>query len=662
MTKLLRKMFYWDAPAEGAVFASLFYWLGLWSLCSVLLLCDRIANSCRILFVPSFYESDPAVLLLIVPVLLGCLYSLVLTGHFYHVLLRPRRRRGVGYLVLGYAVFCAAAFVCGVFLDMLDFRQFIWTICTLWSLTPLAVMPKQWKWLIPAAVGGLISLVPQRFVMSSCSMFATVMDICGPDMSARPYLIYPWLVYLALPLAIAGWLCYVKSCANAAGKPFRAMFGKGAAALAVIFVLTYGVTLGMAFTAHRQTERYAAEMEKFFGRPVNAEGLKDLYFQNRKPDSVFWRKVLAVKLGSDPDFRLPAAEYPAGKLTEYRKKLESSAGLRELETMFETEPPAFDRKFPEGNLFGELLSDLSPLREFLRCEAFRIRFAVAGRDSESALRGWKRLANIRTYLSREPMLISALVLATVEFTRLDMLEMMLSADLLTDDQLRSIQAELAVCRKQVKTVHFNAVYSEAVLSMDACLILSRKLRFGAGNKTVDLYPHRWLVPVGWYWFTRNRGVIAKHHIGSDFTGMRYPYRKSGSLSYFLADMFMPALDKAGNKFHSLAARYLAMETLIGIELEKRRTGKYPDKLDDLPLDPFRHPLLYKHGKVPILPVPGNGASLMSSPRKPVMVEGVMVWSTGPDGEDSQGLSRWRPSAKNNLFDDVRALKILPAGK
>ena len=662
MTKLLRKMFYWDAPAEGAVFASLFYWLGLWSLCSVLLLCGRIANSCRILFVPRFYESDPAVLLLIVPVLLGSLYSLVLTGHFYHVQLRPRRPGGVWYLVLGYAVFCAAAFVCGVFLDMLEFRQFIWTICALWSLTPLAVMPKQWKWLIPAAAGGLISLIPQRFVILSFSMFATVMDICGPDMSVRPYLLFPWLVYSALPLAIAGWLCYVKGCANAAGKTFRAMFGKGAAALAVIFVLTYGIALGMAFAAHRQTERYVAEMEKFFGRPVNAAGLKELYFQNRRPDSAFWRKVLAAELVSDPDFREPAAEYPAGKLAGYRKKLENSAKLREFETMFETEPPAFDRKFPEGNLFGELLPDMTPLREFLRCEAFRIRFAVADRDSERALRGWKRLANIRTYLSREPMLISALVLTAVEFTRLDMLEMMLSADLLTDDRLRGIRTELAACREQVKTIHRNAVYSEALISMDACLILSRKLKFRDENETVDLYPHRWLLPVGWYWFTRNRGVLAKHHIGSDFTGMRYPYRKSRSASYFLANMLMPALDRAGNKFHSLTARYLAMETLIGIELEKRRTGKYPDKLDDLPLDPFGHPLLYRHGKVPFLPVPGNGASLMSSPRKPVMVEGVMVWSRGPDGEDNQGLSRWKPPAKKKIYDDVRALKILPAGK
>ncbi|MBR4666401.1 MAG: hypothetical protein IKO93_21215, partial [Lentisphaeria bacterium] len=603
-----------------------------------------------------------AVLLLIVPVLLGCLYSLVLAGHFYHIQLRPRWPGGVWYLVLGYAVFCAAAFICGVFLDMLDFRQFIWTIYTLWSLTPLAVMPKQWKWLIPAAVGGLISLIPQRFVMLSCSMFATVMDICGPDMSARPYLVYPWLVYIALPLAAAGWLCYVKGCANAADKTFRAMFGKGAAALAVIFVLTYCIALGMAFAAHRQTERYVTEMENFFGRPVNAEGLKELYYRDRKPDAAFWRKVLAAKLGSDPDFREPAAEYPAEKLAGYRKKLENSAKLRELEAMFETEPPAFDRNFQEGDLFGELLPDLSPLGEFRRYEAFRIRFAVADRDPERALRGWKRLANIRAYLSREPMLISALVLTAVEFTRLDMLEMMLFADLLTDDQLRGIRAELAACREQGKTIHRNAVYSEAVLSMDACLFLSRKLKFRDENKTVDLYPHRWLLPVGWYWFTLNRGVMAKHHIGSDFTRMRYPYRKSKSASYFLADMFMPALDRAGNKFHSLAARYLAMETLIGIELEKRRTGKYPDTLANPPLDPFGHPLLYKHGKVPFLPVPGNGASLMSSPRKPVMVEGVMVWSTGPDGEDSQGLSRWRPPAKKDLFDDVRALKLLPAGK
>ena len=80
-------------------------------------------------------------------------------------------------------------------------------------------------------------------------MFATVMDICGPDMSARSYLLFPWLFYIALPLAITGWLCYVKGCANAACKLFRAMFGKGAAALAVIFVLTYDITRGSGWTS-----------------------------------------------------------------------------------------------------------------------------------------------------------------------------------------------------------------------------------------------------------------------------------------------------------------------------------------------------------------------------------------------------------------------------
>ena len=119
-------------------------------------------------------------------------------------------------------------------------------------------------------------------------------------MSARPYLVYPWLVYIALPLAAAGWLCYVKGCANAAGKPFRAMFGKGAAALAVLFVLTYCAALGMAFAAHRQTERYVAEMEKFFGRPVNAEGMIYSY-----PVSYLHRRcILQILWDNDTTFLL----------------------------------------------------------------------------------------------------------------------------------------------------------------------------------------------------------------------------------------------------------------------------------------------------------------------------------------------------------------------
>ena len=112
--------------------------------------------------------------------------------------------------------------------------------------------------------------------------------------------------------------------------------------------------------------------------------------------------MLAVKLDSDPDFREPAAEYPAEKLGEYRKKLESSAGLRELETMFEADLPATDRNFRRGNIFGIALSELNSVRIFIIYEAWRVRFAVADRNVPAALAAMERMVKVRNYLALDP--------------------------------------------------------------------------------------------------------------------------------------------------------------------------------------------------------------------------------------------------------------------
>ncbi len=118
-------------------------------------------------------------------------------------------------------------------------------------------------------------------------------------------------------------------------------------------------------------------------------------------------------------------------------------------------------------------------------------------------------------------------------------------------------------------------------------------------------------------------------------------------------MFLPALDLAGKKIHRLTARYLAMETLIGIELEKRRTGKYPEILENPPLDPFGQPLLYRHGKMPYIRYRWDSGKNVMGEGKKIMVDAVAVWSRGANRKDDHGLSNWKEDGKPT--DDARAM-------
>ena len=121
----------------------------------------------------------------------------------------------------------------------------------------------------------------------------------------------------------------------------------------------------------------------------------------------------------------------------------------------------------------------------------------------------------------------------------------------------------------------------------------------------------------------------------------------------LRKMFFP-LQSADKKIMVLTAWYRAMRALIGVELEKRRTGKYPDRLENPPLDPFTgKPMFYKKGKMPLIVKVWNPAlrRFVSEKRE---ADGIAVWSLGPNRKNEQGQDQ-APARK--YADDVRAKMI-----
>ena len=107
--------------------------------------------------------------------------------------------------------------------------------------------------------------------------------------------------------------------------------------------------------------------------------------------------------------------------------------------------------------------------------------------------------------------------------------------------------------------------------------------------------------------------------------------------------------------------------MVMAELARRKDGRWPDAMDDLPEDPFSHkPLKYTVGKVEIsearfkpnenpspigitpelqkqLGLTDEQAAEFLRPRKYVFetewrtVDAVQIWSVGPDGIDNGGL-------------------------
>lgn len=669
MKKLLHKLFYLNTSAEDAVFALALFWLGSWCLGTAFIFSNGLTACFVEFFSMSRNVEQPFVgqYLLLLAEVGVLLHYLIVTGLFYCTMLRGKWLRGIWFI--------APAVLLGAIVMLSPSRNGFWFMIYLYVIfcwaVPLVVLPNQWKLLIPAGFAPALIALP--YIVIFVILYATA-DVFSstylppPGILRTTALLFasPWFAVLSTLLGILCCFCRCKAFANATGKPFRAMFGKGAATLGAVFLLTYGMSLGMAYFAHCRTERHVAELEKFFGRPVNVQGMMELYYQGRKPDAAFWKRVLDFRFDFAPDYvSAPNVELSPAKFAELKKVLESSSKLCELETMFDTEPPAFERDFQRGGFTGIRLPEYNHLRQLVRCEAWRVRFAIADRNAAAALAALNRMVKIRDYLARDPeMAIPSLVMIFVEDLRLDSLERLLSAELLSDPELTRQRKLLSEHRKQMAGIHARAVYGEAVVAMDFCDL------FVYGRESDDkddlipaFYGYRWLFPAGWYVLTGIRDCYAVNYRVSDFT--RIPYkiknvREDSTAHYIAGHMLLCSRIVIGNRFHSLTARYLAMETLIGIELEKRRTGKYPEKLDDPPLDPFGHPLLYKHGRVPFIPVVWDEESRMGKPTAPVTVDGIAVWSRGADRVDDGGLTR--SGQPDKLSDDVRALKKLPSGK
>lgn len=630
---MFERIFRWNTPAEENFFALTLFFAGTWiavAIFFVLLLHGYVGGRTAL-----FSASGLALAFLLYAATLGCFYTPLGLKHLAY-------RLAFVLLVLPVALF--APTYC--------FPQSPAALIPLLLLVcwagPLVFSPRSWRWALPAAAVWSLGIA---------ALFLPVISVSSVSEAI-------WLSrsgYFGVFCCFVGWFLTGVRYARRDGVPVRRVFGGRTALLLIVFAAVYLFFIGLWLHSMRETRQVINRLERHFGRPLTVAGLADLCRSERRTDAAFWEKYRSLSEELSFEKRIdirhmpPEIELPEPEYAKWRDDFDRSAELKQLEALVDVGIPAYPWKFEPGNGFGAEMPSLFGFRNLADCEAWRVRLALERRDAATALVAWDRMGKIGDLLTEFPLLVSSVCCLEVENCRLNAAEQLLSAGLLTDAQLETISAAAAATERRLPGFERRSIYMEAMSCADVVEYYSMFEILMSWDDRPDLrFSAAFLGPVWGYWSQINRREMLKKFC---IDSWRQELNKNTKLNETL--MILPTImgwsfRSLGDRFLGLAARCAAMRALIGVELEKRRTGKYPAELKTPPVDPFTgKPMKYRVGVFRRVRWGRGGVY-----GDPVIreVQGVAVWSVGPNGRDDGGL---RMPRCEDRPDDCRALLVFP---
>lgn len=641
MKKLLVRILFWNAPAEGALFALTFAVIGsiLWlGLLHVLVLLDIVSFA----ILPG-RDGEISTVWLVwgVGQLLIWLYSLFVFVRACRLLGKAMRQTG-------------------------DFRPMWWSL-------PVLLCGVAGGIGVYCTGGAIRHTWKTVFCWNSISgngnvhipIFRRFQDFFGFSNNG-----WIWIFCGALLLLLVAYLLTAKLFAAGGKIPLRRTFGRATQFLWGIFAAGYIVSLGCALYASSRSAGAEAALARRFQRPLTAGGLERMYRENGPIDGAFWKKNLAAHDKVSGTLTVGAQTHPYwGLVLPDRLTPEILAAFEQYckvnaetltawESGFDAVPPLPERTFESGNLEAIIFTQLSSIRNLARLENSRLLAALRKNNLPEALKAYTRLTNSCAYLKREPCLIGSLIWLAIENIRLRCAEELLESQLLSDSQLTELDKGLAELELTIPANHQQAIYSEAVFGLDVLYGLETGK---SSMAAAALGGFRWFFPLFWVHTALDKEHLIRTFSSDDFTKIDAP---SAVLKpYLLSMMLLPALHNAGNRFYALTARVRAARTLIRAEAYRRRHGKFPAELDDLPTDPFTgKPMSYRVGQTNAFETFWRKTDKgFTSDSRIRAVNAVQVWSVGPDRKDNGGADYQEPGTKIR-YDDVRALIRLPETK
>ena len=669
MKNFFRKLFFWDSPAAGAVFGWLLNIVYCYCAANLGCLSDTLFAATRAPL--ELFSTLFLYLVLLLVQLLLLLYSAFLTCRFFF------RQDRLRYKVLfwGIIVLHIAALVWAG--EANDVRLFMVAsgVLSMVGFNALCVRKNNYYFYIAsvllwaAAMAGLL-------VLLNC---ANIFELALGEIWLSPAMgLIPWewrvpVVYTGVAAFVLSLYCLFQLWAKADGKTFHEVWGVGCTVLVFLLVLCYLTCTAFALYEEKQSEKFMLALENNFKKKISAEALAADYFRNRKVDQKFHddlQKALEEFSGKDWDFMQIETDYKILEIPKMYQERFFGIEAEKLGKFFDNPIPAPAREYSQGNLWGISLPDLSKMRNAARIFTWQMRLASEMKDHAKAMQAWQRSGRMIEYLEQEKSLIGSLVMIAVENIRLEGLEYMLAANILSDQELDSIQKYLLKSAGKMPTVNRNALYFEAVFGSDILIgMVKGTVKHNGKIMHEGVASYRFLVPGLWYLGMKNYSSLLKFYNKENLCKVEEKVKPN---SYnILACMLVPAMNAGGERMHMLEMRYKAFYALLEAIKIKRTTGKYPATLPVKTTDYFSgKPLHYKAGafevkKVKLVerkkPSEDDGFYLESDSKyetdytyKAPPVQGIAVWSVGRNKVNDNGTDFYQDARR---CDDIRALLV-----
>ena len=525
--------------------------------------------------------------------------------------------------------------------------QLAFVYAALFLILPLFFFYKHWKWVIPCILCYAAALSGWYCYTAFLKIF---FDYWNLDCSAVPSW-SSWWCESANMFLFGGLLLQAKIYAIVSRKSSREIFTIPVWSLLLFAVFTWGASYILAQNADKGAKEAVAQWEKNSEISSRLEKIKLDYYDNGKiiPDGEYWNKFHSLEKKCYPDYKvsnlrffheLPHGNLPEKEFEEWKKFFRSSPEIKELQKMFASAVP-----FPVYNFSGGPwrtadmpLGDLTVF--FCNMQLWELNFALKEKNFIAAAEVLKRFDTYKRFLIANRFCVPAfLSLADIEFLKSFAWEKMLAAKAMDQQticrQLQAIEAD----KKFFATAEKQIVENCGVLLL-YCL-----------NRNEHDFP-RFIFPAFRHLFSNLRETVACAYRANTFVQALKRIEKLERRSVFKT--LLPTEDWSAG-FKREFTRLLVFETLLKLELEKRKKGFYPAEAPAwLPPDPFTGKKLhYCKGEISIIERVYNPGS-DAYDRIARDVKAIAIWSEGENCQDDFGIGNHEKYG----CDDIRAMILL----
>ena len=486
----------------------------------------------------------------------------------------------------------------------------------LWIL-PLAVFRKYWYWVIPGSIFYTAAAIG-------------LLTYCRYLWNLTVFIFTAYFDEIPLSLSYLSWCIWIAFIYNAGlyaaaqQKSLKKFFHPAIFVLIFFWLASYGVS----FMAFSYSERRAAEeitkLEQYFGHTADSNGLSSIYYSKAKrpADYNFWAKLKI--LGAQYDDRLPPAfeavsQTPCGQIPEqirqeWKKFFFSSPERKEAEELFSKPLPTPLRKYNDTLLSAVSWDEMDRPTEWGMMHLWSLVFALEDKDPARARKAfdsmvkYKNILNCSTFWSIQH---TGFLYSQIQGRGI---EKMLSSGFLSEEEIRHYLHYFESERKQLPELERRSVFGDSVYSLNMCEYF---------NKSKHL-----LFPPVRYITQQLRTDIAS---SCRTDSLAEAEKKFASLKLKHLLRRICGFELGSEEFKSAQCRLLIFETLLKLELEKRKTGQYPDSAPEwLPADPLNgRKLNYRKGSIKIMSYVYDPQTQKFKPSVRTK-KAAAVWSSGKD--------------------------------